>query len=119
MKRRELLACSAAALSFGPIATANTVSREPILYVYSSDIPQARWLAQKSTQSSKSLIALKGDLMALWKTTLNRRHGPLHGVTSWSDYVLLRGLAEEHGLRLREEMQLQAEGKTLFRWVMA
>lgn len=39
----------------------------------------------------------------------------VEGLTSWSDYVVVRGLLEERGLRVRHE----ARHGRLFRWTMA
>jgi len=43
------------------------------------------------------------------------------GLTSWSDWVMVRGYLEERGLRLKDEAPARAplSGKaTLFRWTM-
>ncbi len=119
LKRRDVLAGGAATLlSARAAAKASAVSAAPFLTIYSPTIPQARTLAQKAARSSKAAIPLTGDLVTLWKTALSKHRGALHGFTSWSDFVLLRGLAEEQGLRVRTETRLET-GKTLFRWVMA
>ena len=119
LKRRDILAGGAATLlSAGAAAGASAVPTALFFTVYSPNILQARRLAQKAAHSSTAAIPLTGDLVALWKTRLSKNRGALHGFTSWSDFVLLRGLAEEQGLRVRAETRLDA-GKTMFRWVMA
>lgn len=121
MKRRDMLAGSAAAsglLSIGVAKNADGAAfDETSLTVFTDDFPQARDLARKTMQST--LVPLKGDLIYLFNARIARYRGAIQGYTSWSDYVLLRGLAEERGLRLRAEAQLSGAGRTLFRWVMA
>lgn len=41
--------------------------------------------------------------------------GRVEGLTSWSDWVLVRGLLEERGLRVKQQEQTG----NLFRWTMA
>lgn len=124
MKRREILIGSGAAATAivassgaSPLDAGSTGAS--VLTVYTDDIPSARDLALATSQGTK-VAALKGDLMQLWKARLGKHRGAIQGYTSWSDFVLLRGLGEERGLRLRAEAQLRYNGKKpVFRWVMA
>lgn len=125
MKRRDVLAGGGgAALAVFSAAQANSVAgataQKPVLTVYTQDLPQARELALKDRKAASQLVPLGGDLIHAWKAQVARHGGAIEGYTSWSDYVLLRGLAEEQGLRLRAEAQLRGgAGKTVFRWIMA
>jgi hypothetical protein len=51
----------------------------------------------------------------LWRSLRTASKGRIEGLTSWSDWVLVRGLLEERGLRVKAE----AKAGTLFRWTMA
>ncbi|PQA86079.1 hypothetical protein [Hyphococcus luteus] len=124
MKRRDMLLGAAAAsvvLSGGVAVAANRAgSDKPVITVYSADFPRAQDLARKNAGRANRIEPLKGDLIAFYKARLASHRGAIEGYTSWSDYLLLRGLAEEQGLRLRAETQLPgASGKSLFHWVMA
>lgn len=125
MKRRDILVGSgAAATAMLASGSANTIdgasANAPVLTVYTDDIPSARDLALKTSQGANNIAALKGDLVQLWKRRIGKHRGAIQGYTSWSDYILLRGLGEEQGLRLRAEAQLRYRGdKPVFRWVMA
>jgi len=125
MKRRDILVGSgAAATAILTSGSANSLdgasASAPVLTVYTDDIPSARDLALSTLQSANSIAALKGDLVQLWKEHIGKHRGAIQGYTSWSDYILMRGLGEEQGLRLRAEAQLRHNGnKPVFRWVMA
>ncbi len=123
MKRRDILVGSgAAATAIVASSAANTLNEgsagASVLTVYTDEISSARDLALKTSQAK--VTALKGDLVQLWKARIGDHRGAIHGYTSWSDYILLRGLGEEQGLRLRAEAQLRYQGnKPVFRWIMA
>jgi hypothetical protein len=51
----------------------------------------------------------------LWRSLRTASKGRIEGLTSWSDWVLVRGLLEERGLRVKAEAKTGA----LFRWTMA
>ncbi|MAW81950.1 MAG: hypothetical protein CMI63_17070 [Parvularcula sp.] len=118
MKRRDVLASGIATVASITAARAGTLPGNHITIVFSPKVPQARILAQRAAPLNEA-IPLNGELVTLWKNRLRNHGGPLKGYTNWSDYVLLRGLAEEQGLRVREEIKLNASGKTLFRWTIA
>jgi hypothetical protein len=50
----------------------------------------------------------------LWRSLRMASKGRVEGLTSWSDWVLVRGLLEEKGLRVKHE----AKAGKLFRWTM-
>lgn len=118
MKRRDILASGVAAIVSIAGAKAGTSPGKTLTVVYSPKIPQARRLAQSAAYLNEA-IPLNDELMTLWKSKLHNHSGALQGYTSWSDFVLLRGLAEEQGLRVREEIKLNASGRSLFRWTIA
>ena len=124
IKRRDVLIAGAAATTV--ISTAflkppfAAAAGEKLLTIYTPGLPQALSLARKDMRAAKNMHPLNGDVINFWNTRLANHHGALQGYTSWSDYVVLRGLAEERGLRLRSEKQMITDGKrTLFRWLMA
>lgn len=51
----------------------------------------------------------------LWRSLRTENKGRVEGLTNWSDWVVVRGLLEERGLRVKAE----AKAGTLFRWTMA
>ena len=118
LQRRDVLAGGAALAAVGPSASAFANARRTALAVYTDDFPLARDLALKDANGLAA--PLKGDLVRAWSAKLSKHRGAIIGYTNWSDYVLLRGLAEERGLRLPAETQMRGPaGKTLFRWIMA
>ncbi len=122
MKRRDMLLGGAAsiALPYGAAhADKYAASSKPYVTVYTPSLPRAQGLANKNAGPADRVEPLTGDIVSFYKMRLAAHRGAIHGYTNWSDYVLLRGLAEEQGLRLRAEAQLPGAGKTLFRWVMA
>ncbi len=125
MKRRDMLMATGAAttafLSAGSAASSqHTLTGHDVLTVYTQGSPQARDLAQKAAYTSSRVIPLAGDLVEFWKTRIAKHRGPIQGFTSWSEFVLLRGMAEENGMRLRAEAQLHSTAsKPVFRWMMA
>ncbi len=65
-------------------------------------------------------MPLDGDRVRFWRERMTSASGPIAGFTSWSDYVLLRGLGEEQGLRLRHEVDFSPTvSGTLIGWVLA
>ncbi len=122
IRRRTVLAGGAAASGVGLLGKANAkpAAQQQTLVVYAPSIPQAHALAHKETQGPARMLPVQGDVVEFWKKKLASHKCAVKGYTSWSDYVVLRGLAEEKGLRLRAETQLRvAAGKTLFAWAMA
>jgi hypothetical protein len=85
---------------------------EPMV-VYDSRLPQSRELLR---QSSWRAIDVADEHANFWRTLRGTApRGRVVGLTSWSDLVLVRGLLEEKGLRLRAETR---RGR-LFYWEMS
>ena len=83
------------------------------LLVYDSRVPQS--LALRSRHAGHC-IDLAHEHANLWRNLRSlRSRGRVVGLTSWSDLVLVRGVLEERGSRLRTQSRC---GK-LFYWEMA
>lgn len=110
-----LLAAASACAAGRGLAGMPSVS----MIVYDSRLPQSRGLLGQNltwTVGSSRAIDVADEHANLWRTlrgTVPR--GPVVGLTSWSDLVLVRGLLEEKGLRLRG----QARRGRLFYWEMS
>jgi hypothetical protein len=81
--------------------------------IYDSRLPQSRgWRSGLSHPA----IDLAQEHANFWRTLRGTApRGRVVGLTAWSDLVLVRGLLEEKGLRLRAEARRGA----LFLWEMA
>lgn len=85
------------------------------ILLFDATSPEARALADAAR--GQRLIALTGDPVRLWRDQLADASGPIGGITRWSDYLLLRELAAERGLRVRDEEHVALPGKPmLVRW---
>ena len=83
------------------------------LVVHDPAIPASRSLALAHRDAR--LVALTGDRVHFWSDALAGRPASIAGVTRWSDLVIARGVAAEHGLRLRAETRHGA----LHAWLIA
>jgi hypothetical protein len=91
---------------------AGMLPSEPMV-VYDSRLPQSRELLR---QNSRRAIDVADEHANFWRTLRGAApRGRVVGLTSWSDLVLVRGLLEEKGLRLRAE----ARCGRLFYWEMS
>ena len=92
---------------------------QPALVVFDSRIPASRAFAQKYS-SARVDVALED--VGFWRTLrAELPKGAVFGMTGWSDWVMVRGLLEEKGLRLVSEVAAPAprSGKAhLFAWEM-
>jgi hypothetical protein len=116
--RRAALGLGGAALLAPAVASAGTTPRASGILLFDPASPQSRTIAR--TAHGQRLIALEGDPVRLWRDTLRDAPGPIGGITRWSDYLILRGLAAEQGLRIRQEDHVRMAGKPmLVRWTAA
>jgi hypothetical protein len=116
--RRAALGLGGAALLAPAVASASTTPRASGILLFDPASPEARTIARAAR--GQRLIALEGDPVRLWRDTLRDTPGPIGGITRWSDYLILRGLAAEQGLRIRQEDYVPVEGKPmLVRWTAA
>jgi hypothetical protein len=112
--RRMVLkgALLAAASACAATGRALSMSSEPMV-VYDSRRPQSRKLLR---QNSRRAVDVADEHENFWRTRRGAApRGRVVGLTSWSDLVLVRGLLEEKGLRLRAE----ARCGRLFYWEMS
>jgi hypothetical protein len=118
--RRRLLFAGVSGIVAGllPLATRIHIPQSSGgICLYDPLIREAPSLARLTRRTPFSLVALDGDRVLQWRALHGRRAEPIGGVTRWSDFVLLRGLAAEAGMRLRNEHQLlTSTGETLFDW---
>jgi hypothetical protein len=116
--RRGALALGGAALLVPAVASAGTAKPSCGILLFDPASPTARALAKQAY--GQQLIALRGDPVRLWRDRLATAAGPIGGITTWADYVILRGLAAERGLRIRHEEHVAVPGKAmLVRWTAA
>jgi hypothetical protein len=102
----------AAASACAATGRAAGMPSEPTV-VYDSRLPQSRELLR---QNSRRAIDVADEHANFWRTLRGTAaRGRVVGLTSWSDLVLVRGLLEEKGLRLRAE----ARCGRLFYWEMS
>jgi hypothetical protein len=107
-----------AALLAPAVASAGTTPRASGVLLFDPASPESRAIARAA--KGQRLIALEGDPVRMWRDTLRDASGPIGGITRWSDYLILRGLAAEQGLRVRGEEFVPVSGKPmLVRWTAA
>ena len=117
LDRRGVLALGGAAVAAAPALGALPAGRGSAVLIFDPASVEARALAAPA--KGYRLVALTGDPVRLWRDGLAEHRGPVAGLTRWSDYLVLRGLAEEGGLRLRsEERVATGRGPLLVRWQM-
>ena len=102
-------------------ASAARAGMERLLAVHDSRLPEAR--AFLKGRQDEAVLDIAGEEGGLWQAS--RRAAPrpraVEGLTRWSDYVQLRELFEEQGLRVVAERKFAAPiaGRgELFRWTM-
>ena len=116
--RRAALALGGAAMLAPVAAAARTASPATGILLFDPGSPEARAIARAAR--GHRLIALTGDPVRFWRDTLTDATGPIGGITRWSDYIILRGLAAEQRLRVRREETIAVAGKPLLvRWEAA
>jgi len=118
VNRRGALALGGAAVAAGALPAAAARAPATGVLLFDPRSAPARALAAKA--QGERLVAVVGDPVRLWRDALADDRGPVRGLTRWSDYLLLRGLAEENGLRLRSETRVPGEGGAMIvDWRMA
>lgn len=111
--RRTLIKSSAAAATM--IATSPGSAREPAPSLIVFDSRNTKSAAFARGVAAPSIDVAHQDT-SLWRALRTSDvAGPVSGMTSWSDWVVVRGLLEEQGLRVQQEA---SEG-SLFTWSMA
>lgn len=114
LSRRGLLASGAAAATVAAVGGSRfAAGPPPALVVY--DSRRADSLAFARSIAAPRIDIAREDAN-LWRAVRNLAvDGTIVGLTGWSDWVLVRGVLEEKGKRLRREVR----AGRLFEWTMA
>ena len=111
INRRTLL--KNGSLVAGIVATtgAGRAFEGPAIIIYDSRDLKSRAFAYRKPGPK---IDVAQEDVQMWRSlrTINKRR--VEGLTIWSDWVLVRGLLEEKGLRVKQEAKIGS----LFRWTM-
>lgn len=113
-RRRFLLGSSSAlaigSLPVGAALAANRTRSATGLVLYREANEASRYFAAAMSRAGMGAIALTDDLVRQWRSELNQilrdNPLPLYGLTDWSDYQLLRGLAVELRRFPQQELRL-------------
>lgn len=93
--------------------------RAPALAVCDSRLPDAARFARECAAHGVPVLDLaREDMLRLRELRLNKGDQVV-GVTGWSQFILLQGMLNEQGLRVREETRVDREARSIFRWSMA
>lgn len=123
VSRRSVLK-GASALGAATALPLAATAKPPAFAIYDSRLPEARLFARAQRRKGIRIFDIApGDsaLRALARADLAAA-GPVIGLTGWSDWVTVRGLLEERGLRMQTEARVDARLSKfahLFRWEMA
>ena len=101
------------------VAAAGTGGATVVLQDHRFALP--REVQQRLAGSGAQLVALEADPVRQWRGAdaqlLGARGTRLFGVTRWPEFLLVRGLAEESGRRVRHQ-QFDAASSTMV-WLIA
>ena len=90
--------------------------------VYRPGSQHSRDFASVLQSSGVTAIALVGDPVRQWRDSLQQviaeQSEPFYGLTDWSDYQLMRGLAAELRRHVRHESVFDDSQQTLYTWVI-
>lgn len=113
LSRRSLIKSGVLATVIAATTVRVLATPRPALVIYDSRLPQSSDFAR--TWHTPKIDVAHEDAH-FWRTLRTvAPDGTIMGITSWSDWVIVRGLLEEKGMRVKEE----AASGTLFRWTMA
>lgn len=94
-------------------------ARATALAIYDSRLPEADLFESKCALEAVPLIDLaREDILSLRRIGL-RAGDRVIGMTGWSQFVLLRGMLQEKGLRVRKEDRADRRRRSVFEWAMA
>jgi hypothetical protein len=110
--RRSAIKSGAAVLALAAAASKAAAAAPPALIVFDSRIPASCAFAQRHI--GPRIDVAKEDASFWRQLRADTPTGSVVGMTGWSDWVVVRGLLEEKGKRLKSET---ASGK-LFHWTM-
>lgn len=113
LSRRSLVKTGVLATAIATTTARALATPRPALIIYDSRLPQSSAFARNW---STPKIDVAHEDAHFWRTLRTvAPDGTILGITSWSDWVVVRGLLEEKGMRVKQE----AASGTLFRWTMA
>lgn len=113
LSRRTVLKSGVASALVAGAGVSHIASAAPALLVYDSRVAASAAFALCQPAPA---IDIATEDSALWRSLRAfGANGPVAGLTSWSDWVVIRGLLEEKGLRMTSETRQDR----LFRWTMA
>jgi hypothetical protein len=123
VSRRTLLKGAGALGAASAIPFAGS-SKIPLLALYDGRLPEARAFAATARRRGLRAIDVAAPGASVWHIARQEldRPGAIIGLTGWSDWVILRGLMEEQGKRLRHETRIAHAAPriaTPFAWEMA
>lgn len=112
LSRRNVLKSGVATAIVASGGMSQIASAAPGLLIYDSRIPASATFA---FDHAIPAIDIAQEDAALWRNVRSiAQPGAVAGLTGWSDWVVIRGLLEEKGLRMATQTQ---QGR-LFRWTM-
>jgi Ni,Fe-hydrogenase III small subunit len=104
LTRRSFVATGSAATALLGTGSLTSAQAKPALVVYDSRIARSAAFAQGHA-AQRMDIASEGARR--WRALRDvLPEGPVIGLTKWSDYVLVRGFAEEQRKRLKREQRV-------------
>jgi hypothetical protein len=113
LSRRTVLQSGATIAAMSTSAGAAITAKRPALIVFDSRLQASRLFAD---QHGAPRIDVALEDASFWRTLRSAKlKGEIVGLTGWSDWVLVRGMLEENGKRLKAE----AQAGGLFHWAMA
>ncbi len=112
ISKRDFLSLAGGALSVGVPAAASGIAAvvgPTRLAIYDSRITESRYFAGHAAQQGLRLFDIAGQDDALWRDARagfgRKPREEVIGLTRWTDWVNLRGLLNEQGLRLTREVR--------------
>ena len=110
--RRSLLKSATVASGIIAVPAAVRAFQKPAFVIFDSRSIESSAFAYGQAVSR---IDVAQEDVQMWRSLRAIGKGRIEGLTGWSDWVVVRGLLEENGLRVKTETKA---GK-LFRWTMA
>jgi nucleotide-binding universal stress UspA family protein len=124
--RREVLAGAGMALLGSPLlagtgAAHHAAGQGDLIVLQDPRLPLPEEVRRQLGANGASVIALASDPVRMWRgeqaALLGSRTTRLLGVTTWPTFLMVRGLSEESGRRVREQRLDTASGAMV--WLIA
>lgn len=127
--RRQFMVSMASVMAASSLPLAHSAkaglldsNRQGGVVVYRAGSQQGQNFALALQSSGVTAIALVGDPVRQWRDSLGQvieaQSEPFYGLTDWSDYQLMRGLAAELRRHVRHESVYDDRQQTLYTWVI-